>query len=573
MNKALKEETYDFVIVGGGPNGVGTAAYLAKSGENVIVLEERPECGGGAENTEVVPGVLIDPHTTYFYAGGAPGLEQLELWKYGFRLNIRPGYLGKLLSSGMHTTEGMSPVSLRDVEGLFKITGMTGTPPFVFELVRSIYYTPPHPPEVEVTVENTPFMQVYKKHAPDVWTPELLKMTLFDLMDEYFDTEPWKVEVGSVAWYDGAAPHHEGVAVPSLGAALLLFLTQVNTPIGGMHDYFHAIFRCAIAHHATIRTTCPVEEIIIRNGRAVGVRLRDNATCSEKTIWANKAVISNVDIQQTFLKLIGPQHTDQALRQGIKDISLKGGSLYVSHFLLNEPPRYRPKFKLKVPEDIDRVMPCFYPCDSREIFYEHVADVDGRKGFPTMPPERALWCNVGAKNRVPQTCRPPNRWLISPLYYSFPAPEYQLEGPDASAREKAKWDAWMRQIYGQVFENIESALVAQWSNTPWESEHRNAGLVGGNWTGAGLPREQWAEKRPIDLLPELSRYRTPIDGLYLAHQTSAHPGGLALLAIPYNLMHILIEDGLVEPGDWWYSAPQYIPQTGKVSAAKERVKV
>jgi len=159
------------------------------------------------------------------------------------------------------------------------------------------------------------------------------------------------------------------------------------------------------------------------------------------------------------------------------------------------------------------------------------------------------------------------------LYYSFPAPEYQLEGPDASAREKAKWDAWMRQIYGQVFENIESALVAQWSNTPWESEHRNAGLVGGNWMGTGLPREQWAEKRPIDLLPELSRYRTPIDGLYLAHQTSAHPGGLALLAIPYNLMHILIEDGLVEPGDWWYSAPQYIPQTGKVSAAKERVKV
>ena len=571
MNKALKEETYDFVIIGGGPNGIGTAAYLAKSGENVIVLEERPECGGATENTEVIPGVLIDPHTTCFYAGAAPGLEQLELWKYGFRLWIRLGYFGRWVVSGMHTTEGMSPISLKDFNGLLKIIGMTGSPPFAFELARSVYYTPPHPPEVEVTVENTPFMQVYKKYAPDVWTPELLRMTLFEMMDEYLDTEPFKVEVAGIAYYSGACPTHEGMAVPSLASVLLLLFPQVNTPIGGMHGYFHSIFRCAIAHGVTIRTTSPVDEIIVRNGRAVGVRLRDNATCSEKTIWANKAVISNVDIQQTFLKLIGPQHTDEALRQGVKDISLKGGSIYVSHFLLNEPPRYRPKFK--VPEDIERVLSCFYPCDSREIFYEHMADVDGRKSFPTVPPERAFWANVGAKNRLVQTCRLPNRWLISPLYHCVPPPEYQLEGPDAFAREKPKWDAWMRKIYGQVFDNIESALVAQWSNTPWESEHRNAGLVGGNWMATAATKAQWGENRPTDLLPELSRYSTPIDRLYLAHQSSAHPGGLALLAIPYNLMHILIEDGLVEPGDWWYSSPQYIPRQGKISAAKERASI
>jgi len=67
---------------------------------------------------------------------------------------------------------------------------------------------------------------------------------------------------------------------------------------------------------------------------------------------------------------------------------------------------------------------------------------------------------------------------------------------------------------------------------------------------------------------ELARYRTPIDGLYLCNQTSCHPGGLFLQAIPYNLMHILIEDGLVEPGPWWYSAPYYIPQQGKKSAKR-----
>jgi hypothetical protein len=38
------------------------------------------------------------------------------------------------------------------------------------------------------------------------------------------------------------------------------------------------------------------------------------------------------------------------------------------------------------------------------------------------------------------------------------------------------------------------------------------------------------------------------------------------MAVPYNLMHILIEDGLVEPGDWWYPSPWYIPEQGKISA-------
>ncbi|MBE9501697.1 MAG: FAD-dependent oxidoreductase [Dehalococcoidia bacterium] len=62
-----KEERYDFVIVGAGPNGTALAAYLAKSGQSVCLLEERPEAGGACENTEVIPGVRIDPHTTYMY--------------------------------------------------------------------------------------------------------------------------------------------------------------------------------------------------------------------------------------------------------------------------------------------------------------------------------------------------------------------------------------------------------------------------------------------------------------------------------------------------------------------------
>jgi len=57
-----RDERYDVVVVGGGPNGMGTAAYLAKSGLSVCVLEERTECGGACETVEPIPGVRIYHH-------------------------------------------------------------------------------------------------------------------------------------------------------------------------------------------------------------------------------------------------------------------------------------------------------------------------------------------------------------------------------------------------------------------------------------------------------------------------------------------------------------------------------
>ncbi len=569
----MQDETFDVIVIGGGPNGMGIAAYLAKSGVSVCVVEERTECGGACETIEPIPGARVYPHAMLMYAAPAPAFDQLELWKYGFRMNWNPADMSTLMDSGNTTTEGIVPTSEIDMMGFGKMGGLLGEAgPFTKELMRAAFWCPPHPPEVEVTDENVPYMQVYKKYQPDVWTPELRQWTMFDMMDEHFETEPFKVMAAFAAWASGAAGHWEGVCVPALLCVQLLILPNTgmhSTPRGGLHGYFHAIHRCAVHHGAIVRTMCGVDEIIIEDGRAVGIRLRENAAMGGRKIWARKAVIAAVDYKQAFFDMIGPRHLEPGFIRNLEDISLKNGTLYTSTFHTREPLHWQTRFQEMEKQCVgpDRVpFGAVYPTDSREIYYENVADCDGRKSMPTVPPERLMWFLAPSQNFDPTDCQGSfhNGYISSPIEVNVPIPELQVEGIDTQMERKDELDAYMRKAFGQALTGLEDDnVIHHFSASGREAEFRNTGLIGGTWAGSRHCSDQWAEKRPV---PELARYRTPIDGLYVCHQTTAHPGALCLMAVPYNLMHILIEDGVVEPGKWWYPSPYYIPQDGKISA-------
>jgi hypothetical protein len=210
-----------------------------------------------------------------------------------------------------------------------------------------------------------------------------------------------------------------------------------------------------------------------------------------------------------------------------------------------------------------------YPCDSREIYFENIADQFGRIGKPTVPPERLLWLMNGSGHFNPivdKQCNRPGLIVEGPFDCVVPYPEEHMRIPGQGMEEIREWvHDYIIEALSQVVENANADnITARWSGNPYDSEWRNAGLMGGSWYGITPTRDQWFNKRPT---PELARYKTPIEGLYLCNQFSAHPGGMCLMAIPYNLMHILIEDGIAEPGDWWFASPWYIPQEGKISAA------
>lgn len=560
----MAEDRFDVVVVGGGHNGSTIAAYLAKSGLSVCVLEARPECGGGQENTEPRPGFRIDPHATYLYGGAAPGFDQLELWKYGFRL------VGYASMSGVATLDGaaanmgsrwrpdIGEESLRPYMngggGMRLVESLDE--PAMRELLRALFWTPPHPSGYDVEPQDMPWWQVFRKYLPEIWSPQLLDMSYCDFLEEFVQWEPQRVLAAMGAWYCGAHPNWDGMLLPSLGGTLL-FSYSSGSPRGGMHSYAHAIIRCALAHGARMLTNAPVEEIIVRNGRAVGVRLAEDAAWPEKTIWADKAVISGVDVKQTFLRLVGKRHLDVGFSQRVDDVSLKGGSLFVMSVICRELPKYHGRDEWFP----DAIYPsCVVaPADSMEFFHTQTRDAYSYKHAPAELTPEHLTMMICQHDVYDSTRCPEGYHVLSPIYLECPPPQYDVTGPEGYNRQRDEITKAALALLERLAPNMHSDNILDvFVNTPQDSEFRNAGMSGGNWYGARQSEDQWFGTRP---LPELARYRTPIDGLYLCSQTS-HPGGLCLMAVPYNLMHILIEDRVVEPASWWYPSSWYVPENG-----------
>ena len=565
----MREEHFDIVVVGGGHNGTTIAAYLAKCGLSVCILEERPECGGGQENTEPRPGFRIDPHATYLYGGAAPGFEQLDLAKYGFRMVYYQSMAGLVTTDGVAANLGgrwnrevaqksVSYYTGQDAVGAEEVFLGSMGDEGLRDLLRSIFWTPPLPDSVEIEPKDAPMWQEFRKQLPGLWSERLVEMSFLDFLDEFVPWEPLRTFQAFAAWYCGAHPGWDGMLLPSLGGTLLVGYSS-GSPRGGMHSYAHAIIRSAIANGARVITNASVGEILVKDGRAVGVKLDDKASYPEKTIWADKAVISAVDVKQTFLKLIGQTHLDASFVQKVRDVSLKGGSLYVLSVLCRELPKYHGR-EDAFPEEV--YPSCVAaPVDSIDFFHTQTKDAYSKKKAPVLTKEH-LTMMICQHDVYDNTRCPEGYHVLSPIYLEVPPPQYDVEGPEGINRHKDEITKAALDLLESLAPNMNSNnIVEVFLNTPYDSEFRNAGMSGGNWYGARQSEDQWFGSRPIK---ELGRYKTPIENLYLCNHTS-HPGGLCLMAVPYNLMHVLIEDKIASPGNWWYPSPYYVADTKKGS--------
>jgi phytoene dehydrogenase-like protein len=524
---------YDAIIVGAGHNGLVTAAYLARAGRRVLVLERREVVGGACVTEELWPGFKVST-AAYVNSLLRPEIiRDLELARYGFELlprspsSFTPFPDGRFLLLGPDkalTAAQVAKFSKRDAEALPRYEAMLERVAAFIE--PTLLRTPPNPwswrPRDLVALAQLGW-RLLKLGSDGPRALEILTGAARPILDRWFESEELKIALATDAII-GA------MASPSMpGTAYVLFhhvMGECNGVRGmwgyvrgGMGGITQALARAAQAHGAEIRVNSPVTSILTRDGRVTGVALADG------TEVRARQVASNADAHATFLGLVGERALPPDFVAAVRAIDYSSASLKIN-VALSELPDFVAVRGSGLPPDAHlrgtiHIAPTL---DYMERAYD-----DAKYGRPSADP--VLECTIPSV--VDPTVAPPGRHVMS--FFVQYAP-YRLRAGDWD-REKDRFADRCFDLLAEYAPNFRRAVIDRQVLSPVDLERR-FGLTGGNIFQGAMTLSQLFFLRPV---PGYADYRTPIRGLYLCG-AATHPGGGVMGACGYNAAREMLRD-------------------------------
>ena len=511
--------TWDAVIVGGGHNGLVSAAYLAKAGLKVLVLERRRIVGGACITEEVFPGVRF---SRLAYSAGLLRPEiirDLDLARFGYEVHaFDPQFF-------LPFPDGDSMLLWNDAEknhkelARFSRNDAAAYPKYVafwtdvMELIEAmVLESPPPLPDL---------LGMFKGAEAEELAKRLLLQSAADLLDEFFESDEVKAMLATATTIGlPAGPKTPGTAL-MLGHMLLHEINGVKQTFGyskgGMGGISVALANAAAHHGATIQTSAAVRRILTNDGRATGVELEGGKRVMART------VLANVDVKTTFERLVSPDAVDPEFLAQVRRIKATGVVTKVN-CLLSELPDFtaRPG-KTVQPHHRGYLDIC------PSVDYLERAWDDAKWGRPSTEP--FLDCVVHSV--TDPSLAPPGKVTLS--IYSQYSP-YRLRDGEWDDRKDEVGDTILETL-ARFAPNVTHAVEAREVISPLDME-REWGLPGGCIYQTDMTPDQLFSFRPV---PGWSGYRTPVRGLYLCG-SSAHPGGGVTGAPGRNAAMVALED-------------------------------
>lgn len=523
-------KSYDIIVIGAGHNGLVTAAYMAKAGYKVLVLERRDVLGGCCVTEEVWPGFKVST-ASYVNSLLRPEIiRDLELKKFGFEMlprspsSFSPYLDGRYLMMGPDkelTHREISKFSTKDADNLPKYEAMlTRVANF---LEPMLVQTPPDPWSNRVGDFwnlGKLGMQFRGLGKEGVEAIEILTGAARPILDRWFESEQLKVTLATDAVI--------GVqASPSMpGTAYVLFhhvMGECNGVRGvwgyvrgGMGGISNAIAASAREHGAEIITNAEVEQILVKQNQVGGVALKDGRQ------FTASRVASNVDCNLTFFKMMDPKILPDEFRNSIANIDYSSATIKIN-VALHELPSFKclpgvgPQHRGTV-----HICPDF---DYLEKAYD-----DSKYGRPSASP--ILECTMATA--VDDTLAPPGKHLLS-MFIQY-APYKLREGTWDSIKEKFADRCF--DILNEYAPNFKNAVINRQILSPLDLE-RVYGLTGGNIFQGSMSLDRMFFMRPA---AGYANYRTPISGLYMCG-AATHPGGGVMGACGWNAARAIMQDG------------------------------
>jgi len=485
------------IVIGAGHNGLVCAAYLARKGQNVLVLESSDTVGGLAANHEFHPGFKTSvAHSINHFPGKIA--KDLNLASYGFGTSNEPFPTVGLAQDGNHVVlqqDSLTGVGAGDLDAFQKLTHLMQR----FADVLGPFWLKTIP---RIGISNLSDLLTLGRMGLGVRMlgkadmREFLRIAALpprDLMDENFEHDILK----ALLCWDGLIGSKLAPRSPN-HAVLAMLYRRVGEQHGSVAQLISALNAAAVAYGADIRTGTAVERILMQPGDkglvARGVRL-----ASGETIEADR-VISAADPQTTFLKLVGVENLEIEFTNRIRRLRCDG---YVAklHLALNGLPEFKglqkPGGRLIIAPDMDAI----------EYAYD-----DAKYGDYSQNPVMEIFM----PSIYDASLAPSGQHVLSA--HVMYAPGQQKERWDEMAREA--FTARIIDTIAQYAPAINDQIIHGELLTPLDLE-RDFGVTGGHWHHTEFALDQALMMRPTY---EAAQYNTPIPGLYLCGAGS-HPGG------------------------------------------------
>jgi phytoene dehydrogenase-like protein len=513
-------KTYDAVIIGGGHNGLVAACYLAKAGFDVCVLERYHTVGGAAISEEIAgaPGHIASTGSYVLSLAPQKILNELDVWEHGVEL------IPRAPKSFSPLPDGASIVYWEDQEAFLK------------EVARFSQADAAAYPHYDAMVERAcEVMDQFILRNPPSWAEfaaafdrpgdaHVFKMMILgavaDIAEYYFETDIMQgstCALGLIGTFRG--PRDAGTGYVKLYHSMGMATGKRGHWAyvrGAMGSVTQALASVARVHGVEVRTGAEVAQVIVRDGRAVGVALAGGEEVLGKT------VLSNADPKRTYLTLVERKELPEAYARDIEAIQITSPVMKIN-LAIAELPRYTALEGKDVTLGQNGGVHIAPSIDYLQRAYE-----DARNGRPSDYP----FFSVHAQSAVDGSLAPEGKHTISIFTQYFP---YALA--------EGTWDARREEIakhtigrFAEYAPNVADAVITAQVLAPPDIEAR-FGLTGGHIFQGELVPEQAFDMRPV---PGSTSYEGPIRSLYLCG-SGAWPGGCVMGAPGHNAAHEAIE--------------------------------
>jgi phytoene dehydrogenase-like protein len=503
---------YDAIIIGGGHNGLVCAAYLARAGRKVLVLERRERVGGAAVTEEVFPGFRFSVFSYVVSLLRPEIIRELELPRHGLHILPLESTLTPLPDSDHliqwndhdQNRRELARHSLRDAEAYDEFGLM------LHQMARAVKpllaMAPPDPTALSLgeLLGMKRLAEHFRSLGPKRFhtLTKLLTMSSADFLDEWFETEALKATKSA----SGIIGTLLGPRSPGTAYVLLHhYMGELDGVFrawgfakGGNGSVSAAIAAAAQAAGAEIRCSSPVQQILLSRGRARGVVLEGGEELRAKL------VVSGADPRRTFMQLVGEQHLPESFVESIRRFRFRGASAKVNLALGELPdfsclPGRGPHLRGAI-------------SISPSVAYLERAYDEAKYGEVSRQP----YMDIVIPSLIDPGMAPPGKHVMSIFVQYAP---YDVHGGWTDARREALGDTVVDTL-AHYAPNLKSAILHRQVVTPADIE-RIVGLAEGNIFQGELSLQQMFFLRPV---PAWAKYRTPVRGLYQCG-AGTHPGG------------------------------------------------